>query len=175
MLAVPRAWPDDQLRAGIESRSRAPCEPQVRVFLPVRERAAALGGGGEGRQADMRAVVHDRADAFLAHRGKTSDHRACSLLAVEARELACPGLGIPRSLPVLCDHRPAENGPADSGYGPAGVEAHAFNEQPIKREIRVLEQLEQDDTAERRPKTQRQTRQAAGRQPLVDRGRFRRC
>ena len=98
----------------------------------------------------MRAVAHDRADALLAHRGKTSDHRARGLLAVEARELECSGLGIPCGLPVLRDHRPAENGPADSGYGPAGVEAHPLNIESIKREVRKSKQLEQDDPAERR-------------------------
>ena len=80
----------------------------------------------------MRAVAHDRADALLGHRGETSDHRVSGLLAVEACELACSGLGIVDSLPVLRDHHAAENGAADSGHGAARVEAHALNKQSIK-------------------------------------------
>lgn len=103
----------------------------------------------------MRAVAYDRADALLTHRGETGEHRARGLLAVEARELEGPGVGIAQSFPVLGDHHPAENGPADSGYGPARVEAHALDEQPIEREVRESQQLEQDNPAERRPETQR--------------------
>ena len=171
---MPPAGPDAQFGLRIEAWDHASREPQVRVLLSVREGAAPLGGGGEGWQAHMRAVVHDRADALLAHRGKTNDHRARGLLAVEACELACPGLGIPHGLPVLRDHHPAENGPADSSHGPAGVEAHPLNEQSIKREVRVSEQLEQDHPAERRREPQRQTTHPVGGQPLVDRRRFRR-
>ena len=76
--------------------------------------------------------MHDRADAVLAHRGEAQGHRACSLLAVEVRKLACPGLGVMSSLPVLRDHHAAENGPADSGHGAARVEAHALDEQLIE-------------------------------------------
>ena len=132
VLAVPRAWPDAQLGLRVEPRDHAAREPQVRVFVPVGEGAAPLGGGGEGWQADMRAVVHDRADAVLAHRGEARGHHACSLLAVEVRKLAGPGLGGAHGLPVLRDHHAAENGPADSGHGAARVEAHALDEQLIE-------------------------------------------
>lgn len=84
----------------------------------------------------MRAVAYDRADALFAHRGETSDHRVSGLLAVEARELACSGLGIPHGLPVFRDHDTAENGPADSGHGPARVEAHPFNIESVTCEVR---------------------------------------
>ena len=120
----------------------------------------------------MRAVSHDRADTLLAHRGKTSDHRARGLLAVEARELEGPGVGVAQSFPVLGDHHAAENGPADSGYGSAGVEAHALNKESIERKVRESQQLKEDDPAERRPETQRQATYLVGRQPLVDRRRL---
>ena len=126
------AGPDAQFGLRIEARDHAAREPQVRVFLPVREGAAPLGGGGEGWEPDPRAVAHDRADAVLAHRGETRGHRASGLLAVEARELACPRLGVADGIPVLCDHHAAENGSADLGHGTARVEAHALNEQPIE-------------------------------------------
>ena len=122
----------------------------------------------------MRAVAHDGADALLTHRGETGDHRVSRLLAVEARELACPGLGVAHGLPVLGDHHPAENGSPCPCHGSARVEAHALNKQSIKREVWESQQLKEDDPAERGPKTQSQATYLVGRQPLVDRRRFRR-
>ena len=78
-MAPPR--PHDQLRVGIEARNRAPCQSQVRVFLPVRERAAALNVGGQVRQCDPRAVAHDRPNTLLAHRSKALGHGAGDLFA----------------------------------------------------------------------------------------------
>lgn len=111
----------------------------------------------------MRAVAHDRADALLTHRGETGDHRVSRLLAVETCELEGPGLGVAQSFPVLGDHRPAENGPADACHGSAGVEAHALNKESIERKVRESQQLKEDDPAERRPETQRQAKCPVGR------------
>lgn len=83
----------------------------------------------------MRAVAHDRPNALLAHRSKALGHGAGDLFAEKSRELANSCLRVVHGLAVLCDHDVAQDCAARPRDRPSRVEAHAFDEEAVKRQV----------------------------------------